>query len=50
MIPAFKMASLVAGVPEKAELAAEIENLRRQLERKGLRRKKPAKKAGQEPE
>lgn len=42
------MASIVAEQPEKAELAAEIENLRRQLGRKGLRRKKNAKKSGGE--
>jgi hypothetical protein len=51
---AFSQASIVAEQPENAELAAEIENLRRQLGRKGLRRKKgakkTAKKSGQEPE
>ncbi|MCU1350033.1 MAG: hypothetical protein JWO56_3063 [Acidobacteria bacterium] len=46
---AFSQASIVAKRPEQAELAAEIENLRRQLGRKGLRRKKAAKKAA-EPE
>lgn len=47
---AFSQASIVAEQPDKAELAAEIENLRRQLGRKGLRRKKAAKKTGEEPE
>jgi hypothetical protein len=46
---AFSQASIVAEKPEQAELAAEIENLRRQLGRKGQRRKKAAKKGG-EPE
>lgn len=41
----FSMASIVAEQSERAELAAEIENLRRQLGRKGVRRKKAAKKA-----
>jgi hypothetical protein len=47
---AFSQASIVAEQPERAELAAEIENLRRQLGRRGLRKKKPAKKTGEEPE
>ena len=47
---AFSQASVVAEQPEQAELAAEIENLRRQLGRRGQRRKKAAKKTGQEPE
>lgn len=47
---AFSQASILAEQPENAELAAEIENLRRQLRRKGLRRKKAAKKTGEEPE
>ena len=50
----FSQTSIVAELPEHAELAAEIENLRRQLGRKGLRRKKAAKKGakktGEEPE
>ena len=47
---AFSQASIVAAEPEQAELAAEIENLRRQLGRKGQRRKKAAEKTGEEPE
>jgi hypothetical protein len=45
----FSQASIVAEQPEQAELAAEIENLRRQLGRKGPRRKKAAT-TGEEPE
>lgn len=37
---AFSVASIVAKRPENAELAAEIENIRRQLGRKGARKKK----------
>ena len=47
---AFKQASILAEQPERAELAAEIENLRRQLGRRGMRKKKAAKKTGEEPE
>lgn len=48
----FSMASVVAEFPQNAELAAEIENLRRQLGRKGKGgpKKKAAKKTGEKPE
>ena len=39
---AFTMASIFARDADQAELAAEVENLRRQLGRKGTRRKKSA--------
>jgi hypothetical protein len=47
---AFKQASIVSDLPGRAEMAAEIENLRRQLGRKGTGKKKAAKKTGEEPE
>ncbi len=46
---AFSQASIVADLPGHAELAAEIDNLRRLLGRKGLRKKK-AKKSGRQPQ
>lgn len=44
----FSIASIMAENPENAELAAEVENLRRQLGRKGLRKKINSKKTGAE--
>ena len=52
-IYAFKQASIVADLPGNAEMAPEVENLRRQLGRKGQRGKKAAKaakKTGEEPQ
>lgn len=43
----FSLASILAKDPRDAELAAEIENLRRHLGRKGARKKKGTKKADQ---
>jgi hypothetical protein len=46
----FALASILARDPEYAKLAAEVENLRRHLGRKGLRKKKAPKKGGEQAE